>query len=223
MTNIEAGSQRIRRLPDKPIVGETYPNAGGLYKVDRYDAECDLAWVHRPKDGWKCCAHGPALYDVPGRGINRPIYPIAFIKYKMAIGISPAVCCFSTAGRKKIHDMLEVDMTLFSGLREHLPDAHSMEYADCRLSLLAVQKGVCSISGEKFVTATEIACHLKTPKEYGGLERYSNLVLIHKKYVPLLQIGDAKSLRDICRLLKVTKKQLTKINTLRKAAKLAAI
>lgn len=67
MTNIEAGSQRIRRLPDKPIVGETYPNAGGLYKVDRYDAECDLAWVHRPKDGWKCCAHGPALYDVPGR------------------------------------------------------------------------------------------------------------------------------------------------------------
>jgi RNA-directed DNA polymerase len=119
--------------------------------------------------------------------------------------------------------MLEVDMTLFSGLCEHLPDAHSMEYADCRLSLLAVQKGVCSISGEKFVTATEIACHLKTPKEYGGLERYSNLVLIHKKYVPLLQIGDAKSLRDICRLLKVTKKQLTKINTLRKAAKLAAI
>ena len=25
MTNIDAGSQRIRRLPDKPIVGETYP------------------------------------------------------------------------------------------------------------------------------------------------------------------------------------------------------
>lgn len=68
MTNIDAGSQRIRRLPDKPIVGETYPNAGGIYKVDRYDAERDLAWVHRPKDGWKCCAHGPALYDVPGPG-----------------------------------------------------------------------------------------------------------------------------------------------------------
>ncbi|WP_417339290.1 hypothetical protein [Gemmiger sp.] len=68
MTNIDAGSQRIRRLPDRPIVGETYPNAGGIYKVDRYDAERDLAWVHRPKDGWKCCAHGPTLYDVPGRG-----------------------------------------------------------------------------------------------------------------------------------------------------------
>lgn len=69
MMNADAGRQHIRRLPDRPIVGETYPNAGGIYKVDRYDAERDLAWVHRPKDGWKCCAHGPALYDVPGRGI----------------------------------------------------------------------------------------------------------------------------------------------------------
>lgn len=43
MTNIDAGSQHIRRLPDRPIVGETYPNAGEFYKVDRYDAERDLA------------------------------------------------------------------------------------------------------------------------------------------------------------------------------------
>ena len=47
MTNIDAGSQRIRRLPDKPIVGETYPNAGGIYKVDRYDVPgrgIELQW-----------------------------------------------------------------------------------------------------------------------------------------------------------------------------------
>ena len=31
MTNIDAGSQRIRRLPDKPIVGEPFPNDGGIY------------------------------------------------------------------------------------------------------------------------------------------------------------------------------------------------
>ena len=61
MMNVDAGRQHIRRLPDRPIVGETYPNAGGIYKVDRYDAERDLAWVHRPKDGWKCCAHGRAV------------------------------------------------------------------------------------------------------------------------------------------------------------------
>ena len=73
-------------------------------------------------------------------GINRPIYPIAFIKYKTAIGISAAVCCFSPTGRKKIHDNLEMDTTLFAYLRENPPQGHSLEYADCRLSLLSAQK-----------------------------------------------------------------------------------
>ena len=34
-------------------------------------------------------------------GVNKPLYPIAFIKYKTAIGISPHVCCFTPSGRKK--------------------------------------------------------------------------------------------------------------------------
>ena len=84
-------------------------------------------------------------------GINRPIYPIAFIKYKTAIGISAAVCCFSPTGRKKIHDNLEMDTTLFAYLRENPPQGHSLEYADCRLSLLSAQKGKCSVSGELLV------------------------------------------------------------------------
>lgn len=52
MTNIDAGRQRIRRLPDRPIVGETYPNAGDIYKVDWYDAESDLASATRTATSW---------------------------------------------------------------------------------------------------------------------------------------------------------------------------
>ena len=104
-------------------------------------------------------------------GINRPIYPIAFIKYKTAIGISAAVCCFSPAGRKKIHDNLEMDTTLFAYLREHPTEGHSMEYADCRLSLLSAQKGKCAVSGEWFLQPDSIVCHMKVPKEQGGQER----------------------------------------------------
>ena len=156
-------------------------------------------------------------------GINRPIYPIAFIKYKTAIGISAAVCCFSPAGRKKIHDNLEMDTTLFAYLREHLPEGHSMEYADCRLSLLAAQKGKCAVSGEWFLQPDSIVCHMKVPKEQGGQERYSNLVLLHRRYLPLLTDQDAAALKSICKQLTVTRKQLTKINSLRAAAKLAAI
>ena len=156
-------------------------------------------------------------------GINRPIYPIAFIKYKTAIGISAAVCCFSPAGRKKIHDNLEMDTTLFAYLRENPPQGHSLEYADCRLSLLSAQKGKCSVSGELFLNPDNIVCHMKVPKEQGGHERYSNLVLLHRRYLPLLTDQDAAALKSMCKQLTVTRKQLTKITSLRTAAKLAAI
>lgn len=156
-------------------------------------------------------------------GINRPIYPIAFIKYKTAIGISAAVCCFSPTGRKKIHDNLEMDTTLFAYLRENPPQGHSLEYADCRLSLLSAQKGKCSVSGELFLNPDNIVCHMKVPKEQGGHERYSNLVLLHSRYLPLLTDQDTAALKSMCKQLTVTKKQLTKINSLRTAAKLVAI
>ena len=156
-------------------------------------------------------------------GINRPIYPIAFIKYKTAIGISAAVCCFSPTGRKKIHDNLEMDTTLFAYLRENPPQGHSLEYADCRLSLLSAQKGKCSVSGELFLNPDNIVCHMKVPKEQGGHERYSNLVLLHRRYLPLLADQNATALKSICKQLAVTRKQLTKINSLRTAAKLVAI
>lgn len=150
-------------------------------------------------------------------------YPIALIKYKTAIGISAAVCCFSPAGRKKIHDNLEMDTTLFAYLRGHPPKDHSMEYADCRLSLLAAQKGKCAVSGELFLNPDNIVCHMKVPKEQGGQERYSNLALLHRRFLPLLADQDAAALKSICKQLTVTRKQLTKINNLRAAAKLAAI
>ena len=156
-------------------------------------------------------------------GINRPIYPIAFIKYKTAIGISAAVCCFSPMGRKKIHDNLEMDTTLFAYLREHPPKDHSLEYADCRLSLLSAQKGKCAVSGKLFLQPDSIVCHMKVPKKQGGQEQYSNLVLLHGRYLPLLIDQDATTLKRTCKQLAVTRKQLTKINNLRIAAKLAAI
>lgn len=156
-------------------------------------------------------------------GINRPIYPIAYVKYKTAIGISAAVCCFSPEGRKKIHENLEMDMTLFAQLQKRIPQNHSMEYADCRLSLLSAQKCKCAVSGEEFLHADYIVCHLKVPKEQGGIEKYGNLVLLHSRYLPLLGDKNVETLKRVFQCLNITKKQLTKINNLRAAAKLAAI
>ena len=51
-----------RRLPERPIKGADYLNAGSLYRVVSIGP--DRAIVNRPKDGWVCVAHGPALYMV---------------------------------------------------------------------------------------------------------------------------------------------------------------
>ena len=118
---------------------------------------------------------------------------------------------------------LEMDTTLFAYLREHQPQSYSMEYADCRLSLLSAQKGKCAVSGEWFLQPDSIVCHMKVPKEQGSQERYSNLVLLHRRYLPLLADQNTTALKSICKQLAVTRKQLTKINNLRTVAKLAAI
>ena len=114
-------------------------------------------------------------------------------------------------------------MSLFAELRKCLPNNRSMEYADCKLSLLSAQKGKCAISGEPFVHPDNIVCYLKIPKEQGGQERYSNLVLLHTRFLPLLTDMDTATLKEIYKLLNMTKKQRTKINNLRAAATLAAI
>lgn len=156
-------------------------------------------------------------------GINRPIYPIAFVKYKTAIGISATVCCYSAEGRSRIHENLEIDTTLFARLRSNPPDSRSMEYADSRLSLLAAQRCKCSISGELFRQADDVECHLIVPKNLGGKERYANMILFHKMYLPFVTFTDIATLKEMCRKLKIPKKHLTKINRLRTAAQLAEL
>ena len=55
-------TSRNCRLPDAPIAGESYRNAGSHYKVWQYNAAADTAHVENLTSGWVCTAHHPALY-----------------------------------------------------------------------------------------------------------------------------------------------------------------
>jgi len=156
-------------------------------------------------------------------GIDRPIYPVAYVKYKVAIGISSSVCCFTEDGRKKLHENLNVDKEVLSGLYKQQIYNHSLEYLDCRQSLFAAQKGKCAISGKEFVSAKEVACCLKVSPENGGKEQYNNMVLVNKKYLPLIQGGETIEIQQCLEAIRPDKKQLDKINNLRKKGGLAVI
>lgn len=156
-------------------------------------------------------------------GINRPIYPIAYIKYKVAIGTSASVCSFTADGRKKLHENLNVSKGVLADLSKQPVYQHSIEYLDCRQSLFAAQKGKCGVCGEEFISAEEVSCCLKKPNNRGGKEQFKNMVLVMKKYLPLIQGGDALAIQKYLEAIKPEKKHLAKINKLRQLNDLAAI
>lgn len=156
-------------------------------------------------------------------GIDQPIYPIAFIKNKIPMAKKTAVCSYTAEGRALIHRNLSLNQVVLEGLRSQSSGGRSTEYTDSRLSLFSAQRGKCALSGELFEAATDIVCWLKIPAEVGGKERYQNMILFHKKFLPLLQKLPENELKDIADTLNATKELMLKVNGLRKQAGLSAI
>ena len=156
-------------------------------------------------------------------GIDQMIYPIAFIKNKIPMAKRSIVCSYTKEGRAPIHTELNLNQYVLKGLREKISVGHSTEYHDSKISLFSAQKGKCAISGEEFADAEHVAVWLKVPRALGGFERYKNMVLIHQKYLILLQELPQAVIKDLIKTLNITKKMLVKINSLREQANLSAI
>jgi group II intron reverse transcriptase/maturase len=156
-------------------------------------------------------------------GIDQPIYPLALVKNKIPHSKRSAVCSYTAEGRKPIHTNLRLSPFVLEGLRSMASGEHSTEYFDCRISLFSAQGGKCAICGEEFVSASDIVCWLKKPKTGGGQERYQNMTLLHYRYLPLLETSDVANLKVLTKSLNMTKKQISKVNSLREQAGLAAI
>ena len=156
-------------------------------------------------------------------GIDQMIYPIAYIKYKVAMPKRVKVCSYTPEGRELIHTNLSLDKTVMYELKDDRSTNHSIELLDSRISLFSAQKGKCAICGEEFASARDVVCWLKKPKDQGGTERYKNMALIHRKYLPLLQNTFNDDLKALAKTLKVTAKTVSKINSLREQAGLIKI
>lgn len=155
-------------------------------------------------------------------GIDQMIYPIAFIKNRIPKSYRSAVCSYTAEGRALIHKELNLNFDIMKGMREQASNGNSTEYMDSRISLFSAQHGKCAISGEEFKNASDIAVWLKKPKEQGGAERYQNMILIHKRYLILLQEAQ-QDIKAETKTFEMTKKMISKISCLREQAGLTAI
>lgn len=156
-------------------------------------------------------------------GIDQPIYPIAYIRNKIPMAKRAAVCSYTADGRALIHTNLNLNTFVLAGLRSQPSDGRSTELTDSRISLFSAQHGKCALCGELFENASDIVCWLKIPAAMGGKERYQNMILFHRRFLPLLQERPEKELKAIIDTLKVTKELMVKVNGLRQQAGLSAI
>lgn len=144
------------------------------------------------------------------------LVPIGYIRHKPPIHKKKAVNKYTEEGRKEIHKSLErVDMSMVHSLMRNPVIGESAEYNDNRISLYVAQRGKCAITAE-LLEIEDIHCHHKKMKHLGGSDEYSNLIIVSERMHRLIHATDSELIADILSRFKLDKKQLDKLNKLRK-------
>lgn len=152
-----------------------------------------------------------------------PIYPISYVKPHPPISKKRSVCCYTAEGRKGIHDNLKLDKDILIQLMQEKVYDQSSEFLDNRLSLFSAQKGKCAITQRVFQNTSDIHCHHKVPREKGGTDKYSNLMLILEPVHKLVHAKKTETILWYLDILKLTSFQIQKVNKLREILELNPI
>lgn len=151
-----------------------------------------------------------------------PIVPIAYIRTRNAMHMKRGTCNYTKEGRALIHKPLGVDLSILKALMLEDTKHVTVEYMDNRISLYAAQYGKCAVTG-KHLMKDEIHCHHKTPKCYGGDDRYENLTIVHCDVHILIHAKTQETIEKYMCIVQPTKEQLKKLNKLRTLARLPEI
>ncbi len=151
-----------------------------------------------------------------------PIVPVAYIQTRNAMHMKRGTCNYTEKGRALIHKSLGVNLSILRELMIEDMSHYSIEYIDNRISLYAAQYGKCAVTG-KYLEKDEIHCHHKTPKNYGGDDRYENLIIIHCDVHILLHAKSQETIEKYMSIVQPNKEQLKKLNKLRILARLSEI
>ena len=93
----------------------------------------------------------------------------------------------------------------------------SAVYNDNRISLYCAQFGKCAVTGE-MLNIGDIHCHHKLPRYLGGTDEYKNLVIVCEVVHRLIHATNPETIMKYMEKLKLTSKQLKKLEKLRSLA-----
>lgn len=152
------------------------------------------------------------------------ILPVSYCRHRQTLGKKKAVNLYTPEGRAFRHKELSFpNAYLLPVLASNPVTGQSIEYNDNRMSLFSGQWGKCAVMGEEFLDTTEIHCHHRKPKEQGGTDKYSNLVLVLTEVHRLIHANKEATIKQYMEILQPNDKQLSKLNQFRKEAGLEGI
>ena len=151
------------------------------------------------------------------------LFPLGDIQTRNAMNFSQDICNYTKEGRLKLHQNLRADVAIEINNMLKIPyDKDNLEFADNRISRYSMQLGKCAVTGE-FLTSDKVHCHHKLPRNMGGTDEFSNLVIIHKDVHRLIHATNEKTIERYRTILQLDGKQLKKLNQFRKVCNLIAL
>lgn len=163
--------------------------------------------------------YSPQFYKIK----DMVFVPIYAQRHKTSLCFSQKTCNYTVGGRAKIHNTLKaIDRKILRHVMEHFIPSRSIEYNDNRISRFIAQYGKCAVTGME-LGLTDWHCHHKTPYHQSKDDQFSNLIVLHESVHRLVHLKDTEKIKTLLHVLKLNKKQLEKVNTLRNQCQYQAI
>ena len=151
------------------------------------------------------------------------VVPIAYIQNRIPLDKKVAINNYTTEGRALIHKSLEgINMNVLHYLMENSSDRQRIEFYNNKIALYSGQKGKCFVTG-KPLEIGDMHCHHRIPYSKSKNDKYSNLILVTVDVHRLLHAKNQKTICYYLEKINPNKKQLDKINKLRKMLELEII
>ena len=160
--------------------------------------------------------YGKYKYKTPTIA-NVTIFPISACTFEIPKGFKREVCNYTEQGRKLIHDKLASVTPMIRYLLNQKEYDKSVQYNDCRISLMAAQNGKCGVTKNPLST-NDMHCHHIKPKHLGGTDEYENLKWVGGNVHKLIHATQPETIKKYLGLLNLDAKALKKVNSLRTKA-----
>jgi group II intron reverse transcriptase/maturase len=147
------------------------------------------------------------------------LIPVGYVRHKSPMAKKLAINSYTPEGRAEIHKNLgsNVNMATLHYMMRNPVQNQTVAYNDNRISLYSAQMGKCAITG-KVLEIGDIHCHHKVPKEFGGTDKYQNLVIVCVDVHRLIHATNPVIIRNYMEKLQLDAKQLKKLNNLKSLA-----